>query len=123
MTSAKAWQIASLVALATNEQVYFSTILKHCTTFCPAKTVIARRHDEAICQVQAVSSYLITTAKVWEIASLVALVRNDSCHLADCTALFIGKNRKPLLTRYLAMTVVCLKISCQKTQFHFSINL
>ena len=37
-----AWQIASLVALATNEQVCFSTILRHCTAFCQAKAVIAR---------------------------------------------------------------------------------
>ena len=46
----------------------------------------------------------MTAAHAWQIASLVALARNDSCCLADCTALFIGKNRKPLLTRYLAMT-------------------
>ena len=59
------------------------------------------------------------TAWIEQIASLVALVRNDSRCLADCTALFILKNRKPLLTRYLAMTAVCLKIS--ENHFHFSI--
>ena len=46
--TAKAWQIASLVARATNEQVCFSTILRHFTTFSQANAVIARRHDEAM---------------------------------------------------------------------------